>query len=950
MKQKLFRKMGNTFAVLITLSMLLAACKQYPIPTTGDEPTQTPTSISTAVSDPGSFFTFLPFLNKSTTVTEPANPISTPVAPPAIPPLPPAGDGDWPMVAANPQRSSWTPEEVGGANLHVEWYRPIEAYIPQNVQLIASGGLIYVATSRGLYALNAFSGDLVWRYETELPIGNSPTVSNGVVYFGGYDHKLHALRADNGEPLWSFDGAAAGYSTNPLVVDGRVLLGNRDGYFYAIGANGTPEQGQLLWKYKTGGLIDISAAYANGVVYFASLDNHAYALRVENGNLVWKSALMPGDGYQSFWPVIYGDYVIFSAASGYRTGFSPGTASVKNDAGDGYGKVFDMDRDAVFADLPNSALVGPEVPNQTWANDKTVLDVSAITEYLESDPTANDDLHKPWRRTLIMLNRTDGNEFTFDSDQDGHPEYLPAPMWGTHSGNRYPPVIGPDGLLYFSNIFQRMDIPQGQVVGWRIGTDMVALAGGQGAVDEPQALSVGGDNIYRVICCDRVGDYYSLSSNRAATLWTYNSPLFEQIPGYDEMWYGVPDGDTVRLRGNYGTENGIYNSHGDQNPLIPYQDRLYVHRSNTVIAYGTGATFGEKDLLTIQSPQNTSDPISESVLLSALSNEIQKMLDAGHLRPGYYNTGQFSLYAQLSNYFENPGDTLYTLSLAYPYLSETMKSRVRQYLIEEFELYFDPAMYGRIGWKDGAAREWMPLPPEAQESLENFGPTVTSDGRFSWQYPPFNFYALWKYVQIVPEDVQKAYDLAKSKLVVPLPATITDDILFQRPFEHNAYIAGYLGFLELQELAGKSTEDQVLRTRVTQELNRLQLLRSQSFTVNTYWTINDRYHMRVLNISRNFLYMTPELGDYLRTNAFSRVEAAVDEYNQTAPYWFVARYNAVANEGVRQNLYDYPAMFQAKAYILNDDRAELTKYLDAPAFRVGDLFYIQNLVAALQAE
>jgi hypothetical protein len=50
-----------------------------------------------------------------------------------------------------------------------------------------------------------------------------------------------------------------------------------------------------------------------------------------------------------------------------------------------------------------------------------------------------------------------------------------------------------------------------------------------------------------------------------------------------------------------------------------------------------------------------------------------------------------------------------------------------------------------------------------------------------------------------------------------------------------------------------------------------------------------------------------------------------------------------------QNLYDYNAMFLAKAYILKQSRAELTKYLDAPAFQRGDLFYIQNLIAAIEA-
>ncbi len=149
-----------------------------------------------------------------------------PLAPP--PPVPPGPE--WNMVAANPARTSWVSTEVRG-NLKVEWYRPVEAYIDQKVQLIAALGFVYVSTSRGLIALRADNGGLVWRFDTELPLGNSPTVdrANRVLYVAGFDRKLHALDAQTGQPLWSFSGAGGGYNTNPLVVEGKVILGNRDG-------------------------------------------------------------------------------------------------------------------------------------------------------------------------------------------------------------------------------------------------------------------------------------------------------------------------------------------------------------------------------------------------------------------------------------------------------------------------------------------------------------------------------------------------------------------------------------------------------------------------------------------------------------------------------------------------------------------------------------------------
>ena len=97
------------------------------------------------------------------------------------------------------------------------------------------------------------------------------------------------------------------------------------------------------------------------------------------------------------------------------------------------------------------------------------------------------------------------------------------------------------------------------------------------------------------------------------------------------------------------------------------------------------------------------------------------------------------------------------------------------------------------------------------------------------------------------------------------------------------------------------------------------------------------------------MFLTPELADYLNTHILTQVQSAMDEYSYVAPYWFVAGFDDSYGEGTFQPLYDYPALFQAKAYILKQPYEELVKWLDVPAFYRGDLFYIQNLVAALDA-
>ncbi len=187
----------------------------------------------------------------------------------------------------------------------------------------------------------------------------------------------------------------------------------------------------------------------------------------------------------------------------------------------------------------------------------------------------------------------------------------------------------------------------------------------------------------------------------------------------------------------------------------------------------------------------------------------------------------------------------------------------------------------------------------------------------------------------------------KSKLESP-PA---DDYLISKPYIHNAYIAGYIGYLGLESMSEYAPTPGIVETK-----DRLLSLRASSFSKDFPYVVPDTEegrtsidYNRALNIARNFMFLVPELANYLHDNALLKVQQAIDEYCSTAPYWFVTKFDSTAGEGVLQHLFDYPSIFQAKAGILKESREALAKYLDVPAFDKGDLFYIQNLVAILQA-
>ena len=48
-----------------------------------------------------------------------------------------------------------------------------------------------------LYALNASTGALLWKYATGQYVYSSPAVANGVVYVGSFDNNLYAFHLPN---------------------------------------------------------------------------------------------------------------------------------------------------------------------------------------------------------------------------------------------------------------------------------------------------------------------------------------------------------------------------------------------------------------------------------------------------------------------------------------------------------------------------------------------------------------------------------------------------------------------------------------------------------------------------------------------------------------------------------------------------------------------------------
>ena len=131
---------------------------------------------------------------------------------------------------------------------------------------IVNNGVMFVSTpGNQVLALNAKTGDLIWRYKRELPddVVQSHPTNRGVglyedmVYFGTLDAFVVALDAKTGKVVWETkvdDYKHAYYITlAPLVAKGKVMVGMSGGEFGIRGyvAALDAKTGKEAWRTHT---------------------------------------------------------------------------------------------------------------------------------------------------------------------------------------------------------------------------------------------------------------------------------------------------------------------------------------------------------------------------------------------------------------------------------------------------------------------------------------------------------------------------------------------------------------------------------------------------------------------------------------------------------------------------------------------------------------------------
>ncbi len=246
-----------------------------------------------------------------------------------------------------------------------------------------SGGVLFVATGFGeLHALQASTGQSIWKQRFDAPVAGAPTISGGRVFVTTQNGVGSVLNAENGRLLWqvqaanavagflggaapavgsqfaifpfasgqvvatykgqglvAWRGSAGGgragqvYSSlrnvtaDPVLTGGRIYTGTAAGRLVAMNA----QDGDVIWRSDVGATGPV--VVTGGSVFTVSDQFALVRLDASNGQVVW-SADLPDyvpvqrerrkrDVYAHFGPVLAGGHVWVASSDGMLRGFDP---------------------------------------------------------------------------------------------------------------------------------------------------------------------------------------------------------------------------------------------------------------------------------------------------------------------------------------------------------------------------------------------------------------------------------------------------------------------------------------------------------------------------------------------------------------------------------------------------------------------------------------------------
>jgi outer membrane protein assembly factor BamB len=167
--------------------------------------------------------------------------------------------------------------------------------------LVYDGKVIFGAWDQYLYALDAKTGKLAWKWKGDKPgtllspAACWPIAANGKIFIVAPDRKMTALDARTGEQLWRTGDYVVRESIGLSQDQTRFYVRAMNDFFYAFSTSAArPEK---VWELNAGFGYDINSAMLvekDGVLFYGTKNGLLFALDAKTGAIKWEHKLGTG--------------------------------------------------------------------------------------------------------------------------------------------------------------------------------------------------------------------------------------------------------------------------------------------------------------------------------------------------------------------------------------------------------------------------------------------------------------------------------------------------------------------------------------------------------------------------------------------------------------------------------------------------------------------------------
>ena len=213
---------------------------------------------------------------------------------PLTPEQPVAPDEERVFIAAGEAVQAFNAED--GTLL---WRRPTGTL---TAPLLAKDGWVIAASASKLYALRASDGEVIWSVDQALQRQRA-AISGDLLFVPLASGSVRALDLTTGTTRWVWP--VAGAPAEPLVVGDRLYLGATNKRFYSVKIS----NGETDWEWQVGAEVRSRAASDGERIYYLGLDNLLRAIGRNRGSQQWQEGVRfrPFEG-----PVVIGPTIVLA--------------------------------------------------------------------------------------------------------------------------------------------------------------------------------------------------------------------------------------------------------------------------------------------------------------------------------------------------------------------------------------------------------------------------------------------------------------------------------------------------------------------------------------------------------------------------------------------------------------------------------------------------------------